>query len=317
MRTFISYSHADETFRQELEKHLSLLKREKRLSIWHDRRIRAGDDIDGEISESLETADLALFLVSSDFIASNYCYGVELARALERKQQGSLIVVPVIARPCDWHSSPLGILKGVPRDGKPISTWGNRDEAYLDVINELRKLLPKQEVDLATTASAVSQSLAKVTERAARSSNLTIAKKWTNLELDSFLHDSFDFLCSYLKNSALELQERNPEISSNVRQTTQDDLQIVLYRHGKAISEFTVFSSREHGRAIRMRQGVSDLSGGYSDELSVETHERQIGFQDRMGYYSTDAQLLDKELAAEKVWARIMEPLQDFSSNQF
>jgi hypothetical protein len=79
---FISYSHRDEAFRHELETHLAPLRRQGLLSVWHDRRIPAGDLLDETISENLENADLLLMLISADFVASEYCYTREMNRAL-------------------------------------------------------------------------------------------------------------------------------------------------------------------------------------------------------------------------------------------
>jgi hypothetical protein len=78
---FISYSHRDEVFRQELETHLAPLRRQGLLSVWHDRRITAGDSLDGAISENLESAEAILMLISADFVASEYCYTREMTRA--------------------------------------------------------------------------------------------------------------------------------------------------------------------------------------------------------------------------------------------
>ena len=61
---FVSYSHRDEEFRNELEVHLAMLKRQGLIDVWHDRRITAGKAIDPEISSHLESASLVLLLVS-------------------------------------------------------------------------------------------------------------------------------------------------------------------------------------------------------------------------------------------------------------
>lgn len=81
---FFSYSHRDETLRDALEVHLSMLKCQGVITTWHDRRIGAGREFDQEISQHLEEADVILLLVSPDFLASDYCYEKEMARAMER-----------------------------------------------------------------------------------------------------------------------------------------------------------------------------------------------------------------------------------------
>ena len=73
-----------------------------------ERRIGPGDEFDLEISNQLESADIVLLLVSSDFLHSDYCYDIEMKRALERHAEGSARVIPVILRPCHWQKTLLG-----------------------------------------------------------------------------------------------------------------------------------------------------------------------------------------------------------------
>ena len=117
---FISYSHADEALRNELEKHLAGLLRQGVITTWHDRRIPPGEDLHGQIDDHLNTADVVLLLVSADFLASDYCYDIEMNRAMERHERGEARTIPVILRPCDWHGAPFGKLMAVPPDGKPV-----------------------------------------------------------------------------------------------------------------------------------------------------------------------------------------------------
>ncbi len=86
---FFSYSHQDETLRDELDKHLSLLERQGVLSSWHDRQIVPGSEWAGQIDQHLEQAQIILLLISADFLASDYCYGRELNRAISGTHQAS------------------------------------------------------------------------------------------------------------------------------------------------------------------------------------------------------------------------------------
>ena len=133
---FMSYSHTDEELRKELEKHLAGLRRQGVISSWHDRRIGPGEEIHGEISAHLDAADIILLLVSADFLASDYCYDVEMTRAMERHKQGTARVIPVILRPCDWQEAPFGSLKACPTDGKPVVKHTSLDDGFLEVAQE-------------------------------------------------------------------------------------------------------------------------------------------------------------------------------------
>ena len=141
---FVSYSHKDERYRQRLDISLKQLQRDKLISVWHDRTILPGQEWDREIDENLENADIVLLLVSPDFLASDYAYSREMLRAVERHESRSATVVPIILRPSDWQSSPLGSLEALPSKGHPVTLWPNRDKAWLDVAQGLRRLISGQ-----------------------------------------------------------------------------------------------------------------------------------------------------------------------------
>ena len=135
---FISYAHEDRALRRELQKHLSSLRREGLVHVWHDHEIVAGDEWQGQIDERLDTADLILLLVSSSFIGSDDCYDVETDRALERHELGEARVIPIIVQPCDWEHSKFAKLQALPKNGKAVTSWSNPDEAWRDVALHLR-----------------------------------------------------------------------------------------------------------------------------------------------------------------------------------
>ena len=136
---FYSYSHKDERLRDQLETHLSLLQTQGVIRGWHDRRIEAGTEWDGAISQNLEDAGIILLLVSADFLASRYCRDVEVVRAMERHEAGTARVIPVILRPVDnWQSTPFGKLQALPKGGKPVTRWKDRDEAFANVTRGIR-----------------------------------------------------------------------------------------------------------------------------------------------------------------------------------
>lgn len=141
IKLFISYAHADEPLRKELEKHLSLLRRQGFISVWSDRDISAGTDWHGQIDAMMRTATIILLLVSPDFIASDYIWDVELQCVMARHARGDARVIPVILRPSDWKDAPFAKIQALPQDGKPISEWPNIDNAFMNVVNELRKVI--------------------------------------------------------------------------------------------------------------------------------------------------------------------------------
>jgi TIR domain len=143
LRIFISYAPQDDQFRGKLIAHLSSLKREGLVALWTDRDIAAGDDRESAIDENLEEADVILLLVSQDFIDSDYIQSKELKRALARHQADEALVVPIIVRPADWENAPFARFQAIPTDAKPVTTWPDLDEAWVDVVKSLRALIEK------------------------------------------------------------------------------------------------------------------------------------------------------------------------------
>ncbi len=138
---FFSYSHRDEALRDELVKHLGVLKRQRIIEDWHYRRILAGQEWENEIDYHLDQAEVILLLVSADFIDSDYCYGIELKRAMQRYYSQTAYVIPIILRPVDWQDTPFSQLQALPRDAKPVTKWENQDEAFTHIAQEIRTVV--------------------------------------------------------------------------------------------------------------------------------------------------------------------------------
>lgn len=136
---FFSYAHEDETLRDKLANHLKLLERQGVIQSWHDRQILAGTEWQGQIDGNLEKSQIILLLISSDFLASDYCYDIEMKRALERHEAGEARVIPIVLRPVDnlWKA-PFGKLQALPTDGKPVTRWENQDEAFANIARGIR-----------------------------------------------------------------------------------------------------------------------------------------------------------------------------------
>ncbi|HEV2661992.1 MAG TPA: toll/interleukin-1 receptor domain-containing protein, partial [Ktedonobacteraceae bacterium] len=138
---FISYAHEDEALLRELHTHLSSLTRPGSIVTWYDRKIVAGADWAGEIDAQIEQASIILLLVSADFIASTYCYEIEMKRALERHDAGQARVLPIVVRPVDWKDMPFARLQALPTDARAITTWPDRDTAFVDVVAGIRRAI--------------------------------------------------------------------------------------------------------------------------------------------------------------------------------
>lgn len=139
INVFISYSHKDDDLREEFVTHLANLKRQGKITAWHDRAIEAGEEWETQIKEQLETARIILLLISPPFMASDYCYDIEMQQAIKRHNEGTARIIPIILRPCDWKDSPFSKLQVLPKDAKPVTQWNDRDTAFLNVVEGIRK----------------------------------------------------------------------------------------------------------------------------------------------------------------------------------
>lgn len=139
IEVFFSYSERNRDLRDKLETHLAILKRKGVIRGWHDGEVGAGEERDKAIAEHLEAAKVILLLISADFLASDFCYDVEMQRAIERHARGEARVIPVILDACDWEGAPFGKLSSLPRGGRPVTSWANQSEAFTDIAKGIRR----------------------------------------------------------------------------------------------------------------------------------------------------------------------------------
>jgi len=316
-KVFFSYSHEDEQYRDQLEKHLALLKREGLIESWHDRRIRAGSPLAQEIDQHIEQADVVLLLVSASFLDSDYCYGIEMQRAMERHEAGEATVIPVIVRPCDWKSASFGKLMAVPRDGKAIVTWANYDEAYTDVARRLREVVevkavrrtPAQRGQEARSNQPVAPTRASPFPR---SSNMRLRKTFTEADKDNFLHEAFDYIAKFFEGSLQDLQERHSDIECRFRRIDANTFTAMIYRAGKRKAECAIhFGGGFRRGGITYSSDASSRGNSFNEELSVENDDQTL-FLKPLGISFGGAAnaKLSAEQGAELFWEMLIGPLQ-------
>jgi CheY-like chemotaxis protein len=140
---FYAYAPEDERLQRRLEQHLSILEQQGTILAWHKRSIQAGSDWQKAVDTYLNSAQIILLLISANFLASPYCYGIEMQRALERQKCGDALVIPIILRPVDWQESPFGKLEVLPRGAEPVTgrAWKNLDEAFASIAHDLRGMV--------------------------------------------------------------------------------------------------------------------------------------------------------------------------------
>ena len=138
---FYSYAHEDEAYRERLVTALAPLRQAKFIAEWHDRKIEPGADWNAEIASQADSADLFLVPLSPEFLASDYCQGVEMERAFERVKKGAARLLPILLWPCLWEVSTFSAMQMIPRDAYAITSWPSIDEAYLAVAKEIHAMV--------------------------------------------------------------------------------------------------------------------------------------------------------------------------------
>lgn len=316
-KVFFSYSHKDEAMRDELEIHLALLKREGKIEAWHDRKIGAGKELSNEIDANLEESDIILLLVSPYFLASYYCYDIEMNRAIEKHRKNEARVIPVILETCDWHNSLFRELLAVPKDGKPISKHPNHHDAFLEVIKAVREAVDevtKQTAQPSPLLQSVTQP-ANVVHKP-RSSNLRIKKTFTEKDKDDFLESAYEYIANHFEGSLDELDNRYAHISTKFRRLDANHFTATIYKNGKTASECKVwlggrnsfasgivYSSNASSNDNSWNESVSVAEDGYS--LSLKPIGMSHVFRSGGGN-----DLLTPQGAAEYFWEILIQPLQ-------
>lgn len=309
---FFSYCHADEALRDQLERQLKILQRQGLIETWHDRRIEAGKDFAGEIDAHIEADEIILLLVSPDFLNSDYCYNIEMTRVLERHKAGEAVVIPVILRDCLWHGAPFGKLMATPTDGRPVTQWPDIDHAFRLVAEAVQAAARR-----VGGTEPVGIQKALPTDRTApnaeiRSSNLRVAKTFTDRDRDAFKTEAFDYMAKYFENSLSELSARNAEIDGTFRRLDANRFSAVVYRNGKALSRCTVFMGGQHFGGIAYSMTEDAGTNSFNENLNVESDEQAL-FLRSMGmahFGNSKDQKLTFEGAAETYWQMLIEPLQ-------
>lgn len=143
LSVFYSYAHDDERLCRLLVQHLGSLRRQNILQGWHDRCLVPGDEWAGEIDKHLELADIVLLLISASFVDSDYCWSIEMERALQKHEDGEAHVLPIILRPVDLEGTPFSKLQFLPKDGRPVTKWRDKHEAFTNIATGVRLVATK------------------------------------------------------------------------------------------------------------------------------------------------------------------------------
>lgn len=305
MKAFISYSHKDSAYLDKLHAHLSTLRREGKISAWFDRAILAGDNLDPTIMKELESCELFLALVSPDFLNSNYCYETEMKRALTLHTDGKNRIIPIIVEPCDWHNTPLGALKAVPKDGRPVAEWQNQNNAFLDVVTELRRI-----VTSAPTVNTTShQMLTKTTASASPASRYKVKKDFDDIDYQDFRNSVYKQIRDYVEASIQEINQLD-EIKARFSDINSYSFTCSILNKSKenGLAHITVHArSRIHGMGdiyYSFQEAASENTahGGFN----IESDDYELFLKKGFMSFSSTSERVTAHQAAQIIWDELL-----------
>jgi len=145
VKLFLCYADEDKDLVAVLRKHLKLLEQSSCVDKIWDSEVPAGYDVHREREKRLDESQVILLLLSTGFMNSTYCHGVAMRQALRRQEQGEALVVPILLQSVYWEDALIGKLQVLPRNGRAISEWDSQDEAFVDVVRDLKKAIEEWE----------------------------------------------------------------------------------------------------------------------------------------------------------------------------
>lgn len=307
MKAFISYSHSDAAMLEILRKHFAQLKRDNVITTWTDQEITAGARFDNVIENALNSSNLFFALLSHEYLASRYCYETEFLKALEIEQQGKITIVPIILEPCDWTNSPFKDFMALPKDGKAISEWANRNTAFLDVVQGIRKLVQY--------GKQISKNNDTKSEATSPSRNYRVKKDFDSIAKIEFVETSFKEVKDTLKRYLPELEQLD-NIKTRILVDDTDTFQCLLSNRNKtgAESKLTIIAKAEgsspgswHSNGNQIVCSIENSGRKPQKIYGLEWDDYHMYWTENSYYGSQKHSGLDTRSIADNVWNEWLE----------
>ncbi len=306
MKAFLSYTHRDLHYLERLKVHLAPMKREHVITEWTDHEIKAGQNLNTEISEALLDSQLFISLLSPDYLASQYCYDIEFKKAQTMQEEGRLIIIPLVVEPCDWQKTPFGNLKAVPRDGKAVSEWTNENNAFLNVIDELRRI-----VSAATPNSAEQQIPDPTRPKPLR--NYKVKKLFSAVDEVNFREDSFRQIKSYFKSAIEEINMVQDIQSRFIRESDESFTCLISNRSNSQDRYITVYhtgsSNGFHSAGLQylFAENLSPNTFQADQSFTVRSDEyEQHWAKNNMSWGPPDRTVYSANEVASEIWEKFI-----------
>lgn len=139
-KIFISYCHQDLHWLKIIETHLKPLLNQQLIKIWHDKHIKPGDIWQDQINIALQNSDLAILLVSPDFLASDFIMNKELPYLIKAHQKRQLTLFWLPVRASLFTQTSLKNIQAAYDPSRPLSTLtaDQIDQAMVDMVSMIK-----------------------------------------------------------------------------------------------------------------------------------------------------------------------------------
>lgn len=259
---FVAYSKADFSDVDRLMVHLKGLEYEGLIETWYDGHIVPGEEWDSKIRAELSAADVIIFCVSADLLATEYVQRVEIPKAIARHERGEAIVIPVILRKCAWQGHALGRLQGIPaKDGtvRDYARNGDPDDVWTEVTSAIRDAVCSRQESLdqnrPISPDREAPPEAWIQPSGAKPVILSDTGRASDLERDDFTQSTFAAILHYFDASLQNLKAANPACEARLRNLSEDAFEASVYLGGQRRSFCGIF--------VQDKMGWSGI--GYSD----------------------------------------------------
>ncbi len=145
-KVFISYSHKDAKYLNQLVEHLAYYERNNLIEVWSDKKITAGAQWRDEIKRAIESTKVAVLLISPSFLASKFIAENELPPLLHAAEKEGAIILPVIVRPSNFEDTELASFQAVNSPSMPVAKMRGyqRDAFWAKVVRDISKAVIPQ-----------------------------------------------------------------------------------------------------------------------------------------------------------------------------
>ncbi len=322
MKGFVAYSKADSDAVDRLLVHLKGLEYEGVIETWYDRQLAPGDEWDAKIHAELSAADVIIFCVSADLLATDYVQRVEIPEAITRHNRGDAAVIPIIFRKCAWEGSALGKLQGIPAKGDTVQDYsqhGDLDEVWTEVTIRVRDAVKSRQKtrDEGGTDAGSREAPPETWVHSSGAKPIILSElgQASDLEQDDFTRSTFSTIRDYFEASLGNLKEANPECETRLRIVSEDAFEASVYVNGRRRALCGVFVQNRPGWAGigYSTSGVGDRNA-YNDCLSLAHGERgtRLKWKDLLGMHrptGIDTSEMDPTEASRHLWLLFVQHL--------